>query len=369
MVVSLWLDPFRLDVHRTDGSAVVETAAGRRGPLLDLRDAERRVHDPPPMPPGGRDLRPRREDRPPEPQGPGLHAVEHRRARPGRDRGVHRRPSRRRPARGRARASSSTRTTSRSRSSTTRRYPDGAMAGSFVDNGYRGDYDFSRTRGVPRSTSPAASTPSTSSPGRGCPTSSRRTPGSPGGPRSRRCGRWATTSAAGSSYTQDAVEALAQRHRDAGIPCDALWLDIEYMDGYRVFTWNTEAFPGRRPACWRGWPSRASGSSRSSTPASSTTRATGCSTRRSSATCCAGPRAATSTSARSGPATPRFPDFVTEEARAWWGELNAAHVQSGLAGIWNDMNEPATGTRSRPTRCASTAAATPTSASTTSTRC
>ena len=38
-----------------------------------------------------------------------------------------------------------------------------------------------------------------------------------------------------------------------------------------------------------------------------------------------------------------FPDFATEEGRAWWGELNAAHVASGLAGIWNDMNEPATG--------------------------
>jgi alpha-glucosidase len=38
-----------------------------------------------------------------------------------------------------------------------------------------------------------------------------------------------------------------------------------------------------------------------------------------------------------------FPDFVTSEARTWWGELNAAHVESGVAGIWNDMNEPATG--------------------------
>ena len=43
------------------------------------------------------------------------------------------------------------------------------------------------------------------------------------------------------------------------------------------------------------------------------------------------------------PGNTAFPDFVTEQARAWWGELNAAHVQSGLAGIWNDMNEPATG--------------------------
>jgi alpha-glucosidase len=44
-------------------------------------------------------------------------------------------------------------------------------------------------------------------------------------------------------YTQEAVEAIGRRHRDDGIPCDALWLDIEYMDGYRVFTWNAERFP------------------------------------------------------------------------------------------------------------------------------
>ena len=43
------------------------------------------------------------------------------------------------------------------------------------------------------------------------------------------------------------------------------------------------------------------------------------------------------------PGDTAFPDFVTEDGRKWWGELNAAHVQSGLAGIWNDMNEPATG--------------------------
>ena len=28
-----------------------------------------------------------------------------------------------------------------------------------------------------------------------------------------------------------------------GFPCDALWLDIEYMDGYRVFSWNKTFFP------------------------------------------------------------------------------------------------------------------------------
>ena len=31
MVVSLWLDPFRIDVHRADGSPVVEAAADEEG--------------------------------------------------------------------------------------------------------------------------------------------------------------------------------------------------------------------------------------------------------------------------------------------------------------------------------------------------
>jgi alpha-glucosidase len=27
------------------------------------------------------------------------------------------------------------------------------------------------------------------------------------------------------------------------IPCDGLWLDIEYMNGYRVFTFDEKCFP------------------------------------------------------------------------------------------------------------------------------
>ena len=88
---------------------------------------------------------------------------------------------------------------------------------------------------------------------------------------------------------------------------------------------------------------RACGSSPSSTRASSTTPATRSTTTAWSATSSASPRAVTPTSARCGRETPSFPDFVTPEARDWWGELNAAHVRYGLAGIWNDMNEPATG--------------------------
>ena len=143
MTVTLWLDPFRIDVHRADGSAVIETAQDSTGPLLGVRDAERRVHHPPPLPPGGRDLRPGREVRPAQPQGPRLHHVERRRAEPGGDRGVHPRQGRRRSARRPDQRRSSIRSTPPSRSSTTRTTPPAAMAASFVDNGYRGAYEFS----------------------------------------------------------------------------------------------------------------------------------------------------------------------------------------------------------------------------------
>ena len=35
-----------------------------------------------------------------------------------------------------------------------------------------------------------------------------------------------------------------------------------------------------------------------------------------------------------------FPDFTQQSTRAWWGTLYAKFVSDGIAGFWNDMNEP-----------------------------
>ncbi len=40
-----------------------------------------------------------------------------------------------------------------------------------------------------------------------------------------------------------------------------------------------------------------------------------------------------------GPAV--FPDFTRAQTREWWGSLYQPFVQDGVAGFWNDMNEPA----------------------------
>jgi alpha-glucosidase len=143
-------------------------------------------------------------------------------------------------------------------------------------------------------------------------------------------------------YTQQALEQLAARHRARDIPCDALWLDIEYMDGYRVFTWNEQTFPDVPGMLER----LAEQGYRTITIVDpgikyepgywvfdqAIERNVLCMT-----------EGGAIYLGQVWPGKTAFPDFVTQEARDWWGELNARHVQSGLSGIWNDMNEPATG--------------------------
>ena len=38
-----------------------------------------------------------------------------------------------------------------------------------------------------------------------------------------------------------------------------------------------------------------------------------------------------------------FLDFSKTETRNWWGQKNLEMLDLGMAGVWNDMNEPATG--------------------------
>jgi alpha-glucosidase len=143
-----------------------------------------------------------------------------------------------------------------------------------------------------------------------------------------------------SYYPENKVRQVADEFRKREIPCDALYLDIDYMDGYRCFTWNKQYFPDPRKMisdlasdgfktvvmidpgikvdpdywvfkegqdnkyfCRRGddyfmegfvWPGRC-----------------------------------------------QFPDYTNPKVREWWGTLYKGLVEDGVAGFWNDMNEPA----------------------------
>ena len=340
LAVSLGLDPFRLDVHRSDGSPVVETAQdadGRYWAYATLNDAftvRRRC---------------RQED---AIYGLGEKTGHHNRK--GRDFTLWNTDVLDAHATREFTAARSRDDPRSDRTSTEfdpyyvsipffyhQSYPRGTMAASFVDNGYRGTYEFSHPEEYRIHVSGGQYTEYIFA--------------GPGMPEILSSYTWLTGRIAPPPlwalgyhqsrwfrYTQTAVERLAESHREKDIPCDALWLDIEYMDGYRVFTWNTRAFPdvsgmlkrldnlGFRvitivdpgvkydPGYWVFDQARE--------------RDVLCKT-----------EGGDIYVGQVWPGNTAFPDFVTEEARTWWGELNAAHVQSGLAGIWNDMNEPATG--------------------------
>ncbi len=144
-------------------------------------------------------------------------------------------------------------------------------------------------------------------------------------------------------YTQESLEILSTNYREkSGVPCDTLWLDIDYMDAYRVFTWDQTRFPDPQAMLAR---LRERGfrvitiidpgvKDDPGFPVFDEARHDELFCRTAGGAVYVG---------QVWPGRTVFPDFSLEETRRWWGRLNAAHVQSGLAGIWNDMNEPATG--------------------------
>lgn len=139
---------------------------------------------------------------------------------------------------------------------------------------------------------------------------------------------------------EDRLVSIAEDFRKKDIPCDVLYLDIDYMDGYRVFTFDKNKFknpketmdklknmgfkvvtivdPGVKkdigykiyddgikndyfvkdkdgiPYVNEVWPGQA-----------------------------------------------LYPDFANEKVREWWADNQKIMMNYGIAGIWNDMNEPA----------------------------
>ncbi|HYE96231.1 MAG TPA: glycoside hydrolase family 31 protein [Rubricoccaceae bacterium] len=144
------------------------------------------------------------------------------------------------------------------------------------------------------------------------------------------------------SYLDEAdLREVAAELRRRALPCDVLYFDIHYMDGYRVFTWDHAAFPepGTLIADLRADGFRSVVIVDPGVKADDMDYAV----------------------AREGlerhafvtnpdgipfvgdvwPGPCYFPDFTDPEVRAWWGTLHEALVRQGVAGFWNDMNEPA----------------------------
>ena len=143
-----------------------------------------------------------------------------------------------------------------------------------------------------------------------------------------------------SYYPESKVKEIAKQFRDRKIPCDAIYLDIDYMDGYRCFTWNKQYFPDPK----RMIKELADDGFKTVVMIDPGIKVDNdywvfkegkenkyfC--RRSDDYFMEG---------HVWPGRCQFPDFTNPEVREWWGNLYQELVDIGVAGFWNDMNEPA----------------------------
>ena len=166
--------------------------------------------------------------------------------------------------------------------------------------------------------------------------------------RCRRCWALGYHQCRYSYYPDSKVRFIADNFRQRQIPGEVIWLDIHYMDGYAPFTWDPERFPDptqarRRPA-QPGLPAdhhRRPAHQEEGRHAPVRQRARG-------RHVCARTPTALFMRARSGRPTPRrirrracSRTSASRPRREWWGSLFKPLVDVGVAGIWNDMNEPA----------------------------
>jgi len=144
-----------------------------------------------------------------------------------------------------------------------------------------------------------------------------------------------------SYHPESRVRELANEFRERRIPCDAIYLDIDYMNGYRCFTWNEESFPN--PAqltadlAEQGFQTIVMIDPGIKIDEEYWVFKNGL---EQDVFC----RRATG-KLMIGPVWPQncvFPDFTNPNVRAWWADLyENLYVKDGISGFWNDMNEPA----------------------------
>lgn len=134
------------------------------------------------------------------------------------------------------------------------------------------------------------------------------------------------------------VREVAQGFRDEGLPLSALYLDIDYMDGYRVFTVDKGRFP------------QLSGLSEELAQAGTRTVAiVDPGVKADPAYDVYAEGAAHFVRSRDGgvlhgvvwPGRAAFCDFTDDDARRWWSGLYGRLLDDGVGGVWHDMNEPA----------------------------
>jgi len=140
--------------------------------------------------------------------------------------------------------------------------------------------------------------------------------------------------------TQQDVLDVAAKLRERRHPNDGIWLDIDYMNGYRDFTWDPERFPE---------PEKMLAQFHEHHMHAVTMIDPGIKIGEQYSIYQQGMQEDTFCHFENGdlfkgnvwPGECVFPDYSQSKVRAWWGSAYQTLLDQGVDGIWNDMNEPA----------------------------
>ncbi len=142
-----------------------------------------------------------------------------------------------------------------------------------------------------------------------------------------------------SYYPDEEVLDIARQFRAKKIPCDMIYLDIDYMDAYKIFTWNPKGFadPKALISDLRGMGFHVA-----------TIVDPGIKVEPGYFAYDEGLKNDYFVKYPDGvkyigsvwPGRCHFPDFTREAVRQWWGSSFKHLVDPGVEGFWNDMNEP-----------------------------
>ncbi len=141
--------------------------------------------------------------------------------------------------------------------------------------------------------------------------------------------------------TQEDVEEVALGLRENDIPCDVIHFDIDYMQDFKVFTWNQGRYQGDPAAFLKKLGGMGFKAVTINDP--------GVKKEQGYEVYDEGVREGFFVRTPQGevyinavwPGDAAFPDFGSPRVRQWWGEKQSFLLDMGVRGIWNDMNEPA----------------------------
>ncbi len=142
-----------------------------------------------------------------------------------------------------------------------------------------------------------------------------------------------------SYYPEKEVLDLAETFRKKRIPCDYIHLDIDYMDNYKVFTWNREHFPNPKQLsdklAQQGFKLIAMTDPGIKVEAGYTLYEEGIK----DGHFCLNPDESLFVG-KVWPGDCHFPDFTQEKTQKWFGKHFSALIEAGIKGFWIDMNDP-----------------------------